>query len=82
MVYSVPYNCARKHTSHTNDYIPHVSSVKTRPETTTTRNGLKDTPNAVHSCIDLRRPHMGEPHASTGFPRTHKYHYILNEVVR
>ena len=34
MVYCVAYNCAKKHTSNTNDYIRRVSAVKPQPETT------------------------------------------------
>ena len=34
MMYSVAYNCTKKHTSNTNDYIPRVIIVKTRSETT------------------------------------------------
>ena len=37
MVYSVAYKCAKKHTSNTNDYIPHVNAVKTQPKTITPR---------------------------------------------
>lgn len=87
MVYYVACSCAKKHTSNTNDYIWRVSAVKIRSETTTAprkwqTNGQKDIHGAALSSIDLCRPHVEEPRASTELPFTEKYHFILIKVMR
>ena len=70
MVYCVVYNCAKKHTSNTNDYTRHVSVVKFRPETTI----APPTPNlkimakrhtdggtSLYRLVYATYSHMGEP---------------------
>ena len=87
-MYCVACNCAKKHTSNTNDYIRRVSGVKTRPETTTTPRKLQtkslkrltDDGTSLDRLIQAtydRTPFIRR--ASVYRP---KKHFILNEVMR
>ena len=74
MVYCVAYNCAKKHTSKTNDYIRSVSAVKTRPKTTTTIRKFKNK--------SLKRHSEGDDVKHSGRSNFNLYHWTMTPLMK